>query len=142
MKISCEEAWREIPNYLEGKSALLSIGLDRGERSPKWVRAPSTIEGPDLDRFRKALPDEEAPESRTVRNVKTNGKTNLVPLARTKREAVKSQPNFLERRKRPRVGVMAQLEEVTYGIMRKHIMPGQGSRSRGISKVSSATCAG
>ena len=55
VEISCEEVWREISNYLEGESALLSIGLEGEERSSKWVRAPSTIEGPDLDRFREAL---------------------------------------------------------------------------------------
>ena len=49
-------------------------------------------------------------------------------------EAMKSQMNFLERRKRPRVGVMAQLEDITYSILRKHSTPRQGSRCRGISK--------
>lgn len=57
-------------------------------------------------------------------------------------EAMKSQTNFLERRKRPRVGVMAQLEDITYSILRKHTTPRQGSRCRGISRVSSATRAG
>ena len=57
-------------------------------------------------------------------------------------EAMKSQTNFLERRKRPRVGVMAQLEGITYSILRMHTTPRQGSRCRGISKVSSATRAG
>ena len=47
---------------------------------------------------------------------------------------MKSQANFLERRKRPRVGVIAQLEDITYSILRKHNTPRQGSRCRGISK--------
>ena len=33
---------------------------------------------------------------------------------------MKTQTNFLERRKRPRVGVMAQLEDITYSILRKN----------------------
>jgi len=33
---------------------------------------------------------------------------------------MKTQVNFVERRERPRVGVMAQLEDITYGILRKH----------------------
>ena len=33
---------------------------------------------------------------------------------------MKTQVNFVERRDRPRVGVMAQLEDVTYGILRKN----------------------
>ena len=33
---------------------------------------------------------------------------------------MKSQANFVERREHPRVGVMAQLEDITYGILRKH----------------------
>ena len=53
-------------------------------------------------------------------------------------EAMKSQTNFLERRKRLRVGVMAQLEDITYRVLRKHSTPRQGSPCRRISKVSSA----
>jgi hypothetical protein len=33
---------------------------------------------------------------------------------------MKNQANFVERRQHPRVGVMAQLEDITYGILRKH----------------------
>ncbi len=33
---------------------------------------------------------------------------------------MKSQANFVERRERPRVGVMAQLEDITYSVLRKH----------------------
>jgi hypothetical protein len=33
---------------------------------------------------------------------------------------MKYQANFVERRQHPRVGVMAQLEDITYGILRKH----------------------
>lgn len=33
---------------------------------------------------------------------------------------MKTQTSFVERRERPRVGVMAQLEDVTYGILRKN----------------------
>ena len=72
MEISCEEVWREISNYLEGESALLSIGLEGEERSSKWVRAPSTIEDLieiDLGKHYGG----EAPESRTERNVKQSG---------------------------------------------------------------------
>jgi hypothetical protein len=31
-----------------------------------------------------------------------------------------NQTNFVERRERPRFGVMAELENITYGILRKH----------------------
>jgi len=33
---------------------------------------------------------------------------------------MKSQANFSERREHPRVGVMAQLEDITYRVLRKH----------------------
>jgi hypothetical protein len=33
---------------------------------------------------------------------------------------MKTQVNFVERRDRPRVGLMAQLEDITYSILRKH----------------------
>jgi hypothetical protein len=33
---------------------------------------------------------------------------------------MKNQPSFVERRERPRLGVMAQLEDITYSILRKH----------------------
>jgi len=33
---------------------------------------------------------------------------------------MQSQANFVERRVHPRVGVMAQLEDITYSTLRKH----------------------
>lgn len=33
---------------------------------------------------------------------------------------MKSQPNLVERRAHPRFGVIAQLEDITYSILRKH----------------------
>ena len=39
VEISCEEVWREISNYLEGESALLSIGLEGGERPPQMGKS-------------------------------------------------------------------------------------------------------
>ncbi|HVO60104.1 MAG TPA: hypothetical protein VMT53_04175 [Terriglobales bacterium] len=33
---------------------------------------------------------------------------------------MKTQTSFVERRERPRVGVMAQLEDITYSVLRKH----------------------
>jgi hypothetical protein len=33
---------------------------------------------------------------------------------------MKTQANFVERRECPRVGVMAQLQDITYSILRKH----------------------
>ena len=33
---------------------------------------------------------------------------------------MKTQANFVERRERPRAGVVAQLEDITYSILRKH----------------------
>ena len=33
---------------------------------------------------------------------------------------MKTQVNVVERRDRPRVGVIAQLEDITYSILRKH----------------------
>ena len=33
---------------------------------------------------------------------------------------MKTQVNFVERRERPRFGVMAQLEDITYSVLRKH----------------------
>jgi len=33
---------------------------------------------------------------------------------------MKTQANFVERRERARVGVMAQLEDITYRVLRKH----------------------
>jgi hypothetical protein len=35
-------------------------------------------------------------------------------------EGMKSQANFVERREQPRVGVMAQLGDITYSVLRKH----------------------
>jgi len=36
---------------------------------------------------------------------------------------MKSQPNLVERRAHPRFGVIAQLEDITYSILRKHGVP-------------------
>jgi hypothetical protein len=33
---------------------------------------------------------------------------------------MKTQVNFVERRECPRIGVIAQLEDITYSILRKH----------------------
>jgi len=33
---------------------------------------------------------------------------------------MRTQANFVERRERPRLGVMTQLEDITYSILRKH----------------------
>ena len=45
-------------------------------------------------------------------------------------EAMKTQANFVERRERPRVGVMAQLEDITYSVLRKHaVLSGLGSET-------------
>jgi hypothetical protein len=33
---------------------------------------------------------------------------------------MEGQANFVERRKRPRIGVMARLEDITYNTLRKH----------------------
>ena len=43
---------------------------------------------------------------------------------------MKTQLNFVERRDRPRVGVMAQLEDITYSILRKHGVVSGVSRER------------
>jgi hypothetical protein len=37
---------------------------------------------------------------------------------------MKSQASFVERRERPRVGVMAQLEDITYRTLRKYVVSG------------------
>jgi len=34
---------------------------------------------------------------------------------------MKGQPNLVERRAHPRFGVIAQLEDITYSILRKHV---------------------
>jgi len=40
---------------------------------------------------------------------------------------MKSQATFVERRARPRLGVMARIEDITYSILRKHgVISGQG----------------
>jgi len=40
---------------------------------------------------------------------------------------MKSHANLIERRAHPRVGVMAQLEDITYDILRKHgVVSGPG----------------
>ena len=36
--------------------------------------------------------------------------------------------NFVERRDRPRAGVMAQLENITYSVLRKHGVVGEPNR--------------
>ena len=41
---------------------------------------------------------------------------------------MKSQANFPERRAHPRVGVMAQLEDITYGILRRHGIDSRSDR--------------
>jgi hypothetical protein len=43
---------------------------------------------------------------------------------------MKTQVNFVERRERPRIGVMAQLEDITYSILRKHGVVSQLGRER------------
>lgn len=43
---------------------------------------------------------------------------------------MKTQANFVERRERPRVGVMAQLEDITYSVLRKHGVMSGLSRER------------
>jgi hypothetical protein len=45
-------------------------------------------------------------------------------------EAMKTQASVVERRERPRVGVMAQLEDVTYGILRKNGVVSGADRQR------------
>ena len=45
---------------------------------------------------------------------------------------MKTQVNFVERRERPRVGVMAELEDITYSILRKHGVVGGLGRERPI----------
>ena len=45
---------------------------------------------------------------------------------------MKTQVNFVERRERPRVGVMAQLEDITHSILRKHSVVGELGRERPI----------
>ncbi len=37
---------------------------------------------------------------------------------------MKTQTNFVERREHPRVGVMAQLEDITYSVLRQHGVAG------------------
>jgi len=43
---------------------------------------------------------------------------------------MRTQANFVERRERPRLGVMAQLEDITYSILRKHGVVSGVSRER------------
>ena len=45
-------------------------------------------------------------------------------------EGMKTQVNFVERRERPRVGVMAQVEDITYSILRKHGVASELRRKR------------
>ena len=49
---------------------------------------------------------------------------------------MKSQANFIERRERPRVGVLAQLEDITYRILRKHgVAPGLGHETPTVREI-------
>ena len=49
---------------------------------------------------------------------------------------MKTQANFVERRERPRVGVMAQLEDITYSVLRKHgVVSGPGRERPGIQPI-------
>jgi hypothetical protein len=41
---------------------------------------------------------------------------------------MKSQANFVDRREQPRVGVMAQLGDITYSILRKHGVVSESDR--------------
>ena len=42
---------------------------------------------------------------------------------------MKTQANFVERRERPRLGLMAELEDITYNILRKHgVVSGVGNQ--------------
>jgi hypothetical protein len=43
---------------------------------------------------------------------------------------MKTQVNIVERRERPRVGVMAELEDITYSILRKHGVASELRRER------------
>jgi len=43
---------------------------------------------------------------------------------------MRTQANFVERRERPRLGVMAQLEDITYSILRKHGVVGGLGRQK------------
>ena len=53
---------------------------------------------------------------------------------------MKSRTNFLERRKRPRVGVMAQLEDITYSILRKNgVVNGLRHKTRVIRPITQVT---
>ena len=47
-----------------------------------------------------------------------------------------SQANVVERRERPRVGVMARLEDITYSILRKHdVVSGSGRDAVGAKPI-------
>jgi hypothetical protein len=49
---------------------------------------------------------------------------------------MKSQVNSVERRERPRVGAMAQLEDITYSILRKHgVVSGMGRERPAIQPI-------
>ena len=47
-----------------------------------------------------------------------------------------SQTNFIERRAHPRVGVMAQLEDITYSVLRKHGVVSDPGREASVPKPS------
>jgi hypothetical protein len=48
---------------------------------------------------------------------------------------MKSQPNLVERRAHPRFGVIAQLEDITYSILRKHGVLSLPDRDAGVVKA-------
>jgi hypothetical protein len=49
---------------------------------------------------------------------------------------MKTQTTFVERRERPRVGVMAQLEDITYSVLRKHgVVSGLGRQRPAIQPI-------
>jgi len=48
---------------------------------------------------------------------------------------MKSQPNLFERRAHPRFGVIAQLEDITYSILRKHGVLSLPDRDAGVVKA-------
>ena len=47
-----------------------------------------------------------------------------------------SQTNFVERRAHPRIGVMAQLEDITYCVLRKHGVVSDPGREAPVRKPS------
>ena len=47
-----------------------------------------------------------------------------------------TQVNFIERREHPRVGVMAELEDITYSVLRKHGVVSDPGREASLPKPS------